>query len=499
MSGRAGDPSDGATAIDVPVLIVGGGPVGLTLSILLSRLGVDSLLVERRASPTTHPQAHFINNRTMEVFRPLLGLEKAITRAQPPLDDWRHFVYCTHMLGGVELGRVDHFAEEKEERERKWEDDHNTGAKNKTTDFGRSSDDASRFGGGATMSPRGADADAVSPTTVAHFSQHRLVPLLMARAVAAHPRGREGFAAATTCVGVEQDDDGVTAELRPAARVGEGGDEGGGVSDGDGAVSEGGPPPPPSSFVRCSHLVAADGASSAVRSLAGVGMTGAPAMQHLINIHFTSASLASALRRSDKAAMLYFVFNPDVVAVVVAHDLRDDGEFVAQVPYFPPLQSLEADFSREECLRLVRAAATGARAGAGDSAAVLADVRVRSVRSWTMSAEVADVFARGRVVLCGDAAHRFPPAGGFGMNTGVQDAHNLAWKLAALRPGGGGGAGLLATYEDERRPVAAGNTRLSVSNFHQVLRIPAALGLPPAAAAALTQAVGRGAGGDGAV
>ena len=110
----------------------------------------------------------------------------------------------------------------------------------------------------------------------------------------------------------------------------------------------------------------------------------------------------------------------------------DDGEFVAQVPYFPPLQSLETDFSNEECLRLVRAAAVGGggggggdgasvNAGGGDdkynSSSLLADAKVRSVRSWTMSAEVADVFTRGRVVLCGDAAHRFPPAGGFGMNT----------------------------------------------------------------------------------
>ena len=106
----------------------------------------------------------------------------------------------------------------------------------------------------------------------------------------------------------------------------------------------------------------------------------------------------------------------------------DDGEFVVQVPYFPPLQSLETDFSNEECLRLVRAAAVGGGGGGGgasvnaggddnDSQSLLADAKVRSVRSWTMSAEVADVFTRGRVVLCGDAAHRFPPAGGFGMNT----------------------------------------------------------------------------------
>ena len=87
-------------------------------------------------------------------------------------------------------------------------------------------------------------------------------------------------------------------------------------------------------------------------------------------------------------------------------------------------------------------------------------------------------------------AHRFPPAGGFGMNTGVQDAHNLSWKLAALQPGGGGGPRLLNTYGTERRPVAVGNTRLSVNNFEQVLRIPTALGLPPSAAQALNTAVG---------
>ena len=94
---------------DVPVVIVGGGPVGLTLSILLSRLGVDSQLVERRAAPTAHPQAHFVNNRTREIFRPMLGLDREVARAQPPLEDWRHFIYATRMLGGVELGRVDHF------------------------------------------------------------------------------------------------------------------------------------------------------------------------------------------------------------------------------------------------------------------------------------------------------------------------------------------------------------------------------------------------------
>ena len=97
-------------------MIVGGGPVGLTLSILLSRLGVDSQLVERRAAPTAHPQAPLSNTRTREIFRPMLGLDDAVARAQPPLEDWRHFIYSTRMLGGVELGRVDHFDEKGSER-----------------------------------------------------------------------------------------------------------------------------------------------------------------------------------------------------------------------------------------------------------------------------------------------------------------------------------------------------------------------------------------------
>ena len=146
---------------DVPVVIVGGGPVGLTLSILLSRLGVDSQLVERRAAPTAHPQAHFVNTRTREIFRPMLGLDDAVARAQPPLEDWRHFIYSTRMLGGVELGRVDHFDEKGSER----------------------------------------GSVEISPTSVAHLSQHRLEPMLLARALDAHPRGPPGSRCAPSASG----------------------------------------------------------------------------------------------------------------------------------------------------------------------------------------------------------------------------------------------------------------------------------------------------------
>lgn len=80
--------------------------------------------------------------------------------------------------------------------------------------------------------------------------------------------------------------------------------------------------------ISAEYVVAADGANSRIRSMMGVKMQGNPAMQHLVNIHFMAPGLRPLLL--GREAMLYFVFNADVIAVLVAHDLQR-GEFVAQV------------------------------------------------------------------------------------------------------------------------------------------------------------------------
>lgn len=80
--------------------------------------------------------------------------------------------------------------------------------------------------------------------------------------------------------------------------------------------------------VECDYLVAADGANSSLRSMLGVNMIGRHAIQHLVNIHFMASGLEEHLR--GREAMLYFVFNSEVISVLVAHDLKL-GEFVAQV------------------------------------------------------------------------------------------------------------------------------------------------------------------------
>ncbi|KAI8463562.1 MAG: hypothetical protein J3K34DRAFT_526882, partial [Monoraphidium minutum] len=447
---------------DVPVVIVGAGPSGLVLSCLLSAYGVRHVVLERAAALTQHPQAHFINHRTMEVLRHLGGgLSEAVSRASPPLRQWRRFLYCDSMTGGT-LGEVDHFPGQ----ERPFLED-------------------------------------ASPEPVTHLSQNRLLPLLLRRAAAAAAAGKPAGGGGGGGGGGSIGGGGSLGEVlfgREVTGVERLGGGGGGGGEGDGmlvtAQPAAGAAAGPAERYRCSYVVAADGAHSRVRQAFGVAMEGEAALQRLINVHFRSPALAARLATAGREAMLYFVFNPQVVAVVVAHDLRA-GEFVAQIPYFPPLQS-PADFPPARCAALLAAAAGGAAGGAGadlggagGGAWLTSDpgFEVAQVRPWTMSAQVAAGYAAGggRALMIGDAAHRFPPAGGFGMNTGIQDAHNLGWKLAAVVRGAAS-PDLLASYEAERRPVALANTALSVKNWGEAVRVPGALGLHPAAANLLSDA-----------
>ena len=126
-----------ATGYDV--VVAGAGPTGLVLSNLLGAYDISVLLLEKRQALPCHPQAHFINQRSMEIFRPLDGLAQEITARTPPLDQWRKFIY-TETLQRGSFGEVDHFC----------------GQPSRYTDF--------------------------SPEPVAHLSQNKLLPLLLDRA-----------------------------------------------------------------------------------------------------------------------------------------------------------------------------------------------------------------------------------------------------------------------------------------------------------------------------
>jgi hypothetical protein len=205
------------------------------------------------------------------------------------------------------------------------------------------------------------------------------------------------------------------------------------------------------------------------RQSQGIDMRGQEGLQHLINIHVTlPPEQAARLHRDNNHAMLYFVLNEAAVSTVVCHSV---GEYIIQIPYFPPYQSLAQDFGPDKLPAMLQTIF-------GPS---VTDWQVRSVKSWTMSSLIADQFysENDNIALVGDAAHVFPPAGGFGMNSGLQDVHNLAWKLAwAIHSNHRLDDGdsdtiqtVLQSYGRERRPVSQQNAALSVRNYQRVLQV----------------------------
>jgi len=275
---------------------------------------------------------------------------------------------------------------------------------------------------------QGDDVLALTPEPLLNLSQHRLEPILVEHLRLA-PCWRHEWTALT------QDARGVTSQVRDLA----GGED---------------------YEVRSRWVLAADGAGSRVRKALGVDMVGPDQLQSFVMIH-VEANLRALVR--DRPAILYWIVDPACAGTFVAHDIDRSWVFMHR---YDPATETPAAFTPAVCAGIVRRAI-----GRDD-----VDLSVRDVSPWTMTAQVAERFCAGRVFLVGDSAHRFPPSGGLGLNTGVQDAHNLAWKLAWVESGRAG-EGLLDTYEMERRPVAQTNAEQSFVNAMKMLEAFVALGL----------------------
>ncbi|MBV1935704.1 FAD-dependent monooxygenase [Streptomyces sp. BV286] len=247
----------------------------------------------------------------------------------------------------------------------------------------------------------------LTPSRLLLLPQDRLEPLLRDRAVALGADLRFG----TELLSFAEDPDGVTAVL---------GDGAGGTR----------------SF-RSSYLVACDGPRSIVREALKVPRQGRGVLSRHVSIAF-GADLRPVL--GERRYSVVHVKNDQVTGILVHDDTLTGGTLI--VGYrSEDGESLE-DFTDTRCAELVRAAV--------GSPGV--EVTIRSRFPWDMAEQVAEGFVHGRVLLAGDAAHVIPPTGGYGANTGIADAHNLAWKLALVVEGVAG-AGLAETYDAERRPV----------------------------------------------
>jgi 2-polyprenyl-6-methoxyphenol hydroxylase-like FAD-dependent oxidoreductase len=252
----------------------------------------------------------------------------------------------------------------------------------------------------------------LSPSPRLFVTQIGLEPLMHRRAEELGARVEWG----TELVSFETDGAGVAATLR---RRNDGGEE----------------------TVRARYLVAADGAHSPVRKRLGIPLRGRGSFSNSITIYFR-ADVNELI--GGRSLSVIYVFHPNQQGFFRFSRAGDAGFLVVN-------GTLDANGTRnrdlwgagdEQCVEFVREAL-----GAPDL-----PVEIENVQRWNASAEWAERFRDGPVFLAGDAVHAMPPTGGFGGNTGVQDAHNLAWKLAFVLDSAADD-GLLDTYDAERRPV----------------------------------------------
>ena len=349
------------------VLVVGAGPVGLTLAIDLAQRGVTVLLVEKNQTSIQLPKMERCNARTMEIFR-RLGIADRVRAAGLPADVPMD-VFLAPSMAGEAFVHLPYPSV--------------TAVK-------------------ATIAANN-DGRPLEPYQL--ISQYTLEPLL--RSIAeTYPNIDIRFGCEMTTF--EQDADGVTAELR-----------------GDGAAQR----------VRSAYIVGCDGGASTVRKALGIALAGQGSIR----------TLRQALFRSDE---------------LFDHIPMGKGRHyhIATAPIFPFIiiqdstkhWTLHAAADSDEQMTVIFRNALG----------MDVEFETLSVNAWTQHLLCADRYRDGRAFIAGDAAHLVIPTGGLGMNTGVGDATDLAWKLAATLAGHGGPA-LLDSYEVERRQIGLRNVRAS--------------------------------------
>ncbi len=274
----------------------------------------------------------------------------------------------------------------------------------------------------------------LSPSSRLFITQIGLEPILRPRAEALGAR----LEYSTEVVSFETDPEGVTAVVK-------------GRDDGLERT------------VRARYLVAADGSHSPVRQRLGIPLEGHGQFSNSITIYFR-ADVRPLLR--DRNLSVIYVFGPRLQGFFRFSKAGDAGFLVVNTAIDADGErstDLWTDTSEDRCVEFVREAL-----GAPEL-----PVEIENVQRWNSCAEWAARLQEGRVFIVGDAAHNMPPTGGFGGNTGIQDGHNLAWKLALVLEGAAG-PDLLATYDAERRAVAEFTVEQAYTRY--VLRLAPELG-----------------------
>jgi 2-polyprenyl-6-methoxyphenol hydroxylase-like FAD-dependent oxidoreductase len=352
------------------VLIVGAGPVGLTLAIDLAQRGVRATVVERNSTSIQLPKMERCNARTMEIFR-RLGIADDVRAAglpgEAPMD-----VFLADSMAAPEA--IVHLPYD-------------------SVDAGKAAIAAVN------------DGRPLEPYQL--ISQYTLEPLLH-RIADAMPELTIRFSCEMTSF--VDDGNGVTATL----------------------VANGAP-----ETIRAQYIVGCDGGASTVRKQLGIGLAGQGSIRKLRQALFYVPDLYERIPMGK--GRHYHIAKGPIFPFIIIQDSTKHWTLHA---------AAETDEQMTEIFK--------------DALGMDLDVETISVNEWTQHLLCADRYRDGRAFIAGDAAHLVIPTGGLGMNTGVGDAIDLSWKLAATLAGWAG-PGVLDSYETERRQIGLRNVRASGS------------------------------------
>ncbi|MGW1726683.1 FAD-dependent oxidoreductase [Streptomyces sp. NPDC002306] len=383
------------SAVTTDVVVVGSGPAGASAALLLSTLGVGTIMITKYRWTANTPRAHITNQRSMEVFRDL-GIEDQVLADATEHGLVGDTVFCTS-IAGEEIGRI-----------------HTWG----------------------TRADREADYRLASPCLTVDIPQTYLEPILVRNAAArgAQTRFSSEYLSHT------QDADGVTVQVL------------------DRLTGQ-------QYSIRAKYLIGADGARSKVAADIGLPFEGAMDIAGSMNITF-KADITRFV--SHRPSVLYWVIQPGSnvggIGAGLVRMVRPWNEWLVVWGYDIAEQPPVVD--EQAAVQIVRSLL-----GMPEL-----EVEITGTSLWGNNEMYATRLHEGRVFCAGDAVHRHPPSNGLGSNTSVQDAYNLAWKIAAVLKGHAG-PDLLETYTTERAPVAERIVKRANKSSREFVDIFKALGV----------------------